>query len=150
MRIAVGSDHAGYEAKERLKRRLEERGLTIDDVGTDGPASVDYPDFAFEVGNRVAAGGCDLGLLVCGSGIGMAIAANKVAGVRAATCVDPYSAAMARRHNDANVLCLGARISGPDLLEAILAGFLDASFEDGRHARRVDKIKSRETEGANR
>ena len=150
MRIAVGSDHAGYEAKERLKSRLEERGLAIDDVGTDGLASVDYPDFAFEVGSRVASGACDLGLLVCGSGIGMAIAANKIAGVRAATCVDPYSAAMARRHNDANVLCLGARISGPDLLEAILAGFLDASFEDGRHARRVDKIKSRETEGANR
>jgi ribose 5-phosphate isomerase B len=150
MKIAVGSDHAGYEAKERLKVRLEERGHEVDDVGTDGLASVDYPDFAFEVGARVASGACGLGMLVCGSGIGMAIAANKLAGVRAATCVDPYSAAMARRHNDANVLCLGARISGPDLLEAILAGFLDASFEDGRHARRVDKIKSRETEGANR
>ena len=150
MKIAVGSDHAGYDAKERLKAGLQERGLAVEDVGTDGLASVDYPDFAFEVGDRVASGGCDLGVLVCGSGIGMAIAANKIPGVRAATCVDPYSAAMARRHNDANVLCLGARISGPDLLEAILAGFLDASFEDGRHARRVNKIKSRETGGANR
>ena len=150
MNVAVGSDHAGYEAKERLKARLEERGLAVVDVGTDGLDSVDYPDFAFEVGSRVASGACGVGLLVCGSGLGMAIAANKVAGVRAVTCVDPYSAAMARRHNDANVLCLGARISGPDLLVAILDGFLDASFEGGRHARRVDKIKGREAEGANR
>ena len=150
MKIAVGSDHAGYDAKERLKGWLDRRGLAIDDVGTDGLDSVDYPDFAFEVARRVATGECDLGLLVCGSGIGMAIAANKVAGVRAATCVDPYSAALARRHNDANVLCVGARISGPDLLEAIASAFFDGSFEGGRHARRVDKIKSRETEGANR
>ena len=124
--------------------------MKVRDFGTDSEKSVDYPDFAFEVGARVASGACELGVLVCGSGIGMAIAANKIAGVRAATCVEPYSAAMARRHNDANVLCLGARISGPDLLEAILAGFLDASFDGGRHARRVDKIKGREAEGANR
>lgn len=150
MKVAVGADHAGFEAKERLKGWLEGRGSDVVDVGTDGLASVDYPDFAFEVAMRVATGGADLGLLVCGSGIGMAIAANKVPGARAATCVDPYSAAMARRHNDANVLCLGARISGPDLLEAIAAAFFDASFEGGRHARRVGKIKSRETEGANR
>ena len=141
MKIAVGSDHAGYDAKVRLMDRLEARGVTIEDVGTDSLVSVDYPDFAFEVGSRVASGACDLGLLVCGSGIGMAIAANKIAGVRAATCVDPYSAAMARRHNDANVLCMGERVVGQGLARAVLEAFLAAEFEGGRHARRVGKIE---------
>lgn len=144
MKIAVGADHAGWGRKESLKGVLEERGLEIVDVGTDGEASVDYPDFAFEVGRRVAAGEAGLGLLVCGSGIGMSIAANKVAGVRAATCSDPLSARLARQHNDANVLCLGARITGPDLHADILASFLDARFEGGRHARRVGKIAGRD------
>lgn len=144
MKIAVGSDHAGYVLKESLKTVLLERGLEVVDVGTDGTASVDYPDFAFEVGHRVSSGEVGLGLLVCGSGIGMSIAANKVPGVRAAVCGDGFSARLARQHNDANVLCLGARITGPDLLVDILASFLDARFEGGRHARRVGKIAERD------
>lgn len=149
MKVAVGSDHAGFAAKEALKPFLERHGCQVDDVGTDGADSVDYPDFAFQVGERVADGRAELGLLVCGSGIGMSIAANKVPGVRAAACTDPYAAALARRHNNANVLCVGARISGPGLLEAIVEAFFDAPFDGGRHARRVDKIRHREREGAN-
>ena len=148
MKIAAGSDHAGFEAKSRLVAWLSEHGYQVEDVGTGGTDSVDYPDFAFEVGTRVADGRAELGLLVCGSGIGMSIAANKVPGVRAAVCTDPLSAGLARRHNNANVLCVGARITGSDLLAAILEAFLEAPFEGGRHARRVDKIRHRETEGA--
>jgi len=140
MRLAVGSDHAGYEAKEHVKRWLAERGHTIEDVGTHGTASVDYPDFAGQVARRVAANQADLGVLVCGSGIGMAIAANKVKGVRAAVCTEPYSARLARQHNDANVICMGARVMGLGLMEDVLQAFLTFSFDGGRHAARVDKI----------
>lgn len=140
MRIAVGADHAGYDAKEHLKRWLAARGHDADDVGTHGTASVDYPDFAGQAARKVAKGEADLGLLLCGSGIGMSIAANKVKGVRAAVCGEPFSARLARRHNDANVLCMGARITGPGLMEEILAAFLEATFEGGRHVQRVDKI----------
>lgn len=140
MRIAIGADHAGYDAKEALKRRLGQRGDAVEDVGTHGTASVDYPDFAARVARIVAAGRADLGVLVCGSGIGMSIAANKVRGIRAAHCTDPYSARMAREHNDANVLCLGSRVTGEGLLEEVLEAFLCASFQGGRHAQRVDKI----------
>jgi ribose 5-phosphate isomerase B len=140
MRIAIGADHAGYEAKERLKRRLDERGDAVEDVGTHGTASVDYPDFAARVARLVAAGKADLGVLICGSGIGMSIAANKVPGIRAAHCTDPYSARVSREHNDANVLCLGSRVTGAGLMEEVLEAFLGATFEGGRHAGRVDKI----------
>lgn len=140
MRLAIGSDHAGWNAKEHLKRWLAERGHAIEDVGTHGTAAVDYPDFAGEVARRVAANQADLGLLVCGSGIGMGIAANKVKGVRAAVCTDSYSARVARQHNDANVLCMGARVTGLGLMEDVLETFLASSFEGGRHAGRVDKI----------
>lgn len=150
MNIAVGADHAGFEAKERLKELLERLGHRVEDVGTHSVASVDYPDYAFEVGVRVADARADLGVLVCGSGIGVSIAANKVHGVRAAVCTDGYSAALARRHNDANVLCVGARITGPGLMESIVESFLEATFEGGRHARRVDKINRRDEEGASR
>lgn len=150
MNVAVGADHAGHATKEHLKSVLEGLGHRVDDVGTHGPDSVDYPDFAFGVGERVADGRAEAGLLVCGSGIGMSIAANKIPGVRAAVCTDPYSASLARRHNDANVLCVGARISGPGLLEAIVEGFFGVPFDGGRHARRVDKIRDREREGASR
>lgn len=144
MRLAIGSDHAGYEAKERLKRWLVDRGHEVEDVGTDGTASVDYPDFAAQVARRVAADEADLGVLVCGSGIGMSIAANKIRGVRAAVCTDPYSARLARGHNDANVLCLGARVTGDGLMEDVLDVFLTGSFDGGRHARRVEKIEKLE------
>lgn len=147
MRIAVGADHAGYEAKEHLKRRLAAEGHAIEDVGTHGSASVDYPDFAGQVARRVAAGKAEIGLLVCGSGIGMSIAANKVRGVRAAVCTDPYSARVAREHNDANVLCLGSRVTGLGLMEEIAAAFLRSGFEGGRHAARVEKIHRIEATG---
>jgi ribose 5-phosphate isomerase B len=140
MKLGVGSDHAGYPAKEHLKRWLAERGHDVEDVGTHGTASVDYPDYAGQVGRLVASGTVQLGLLVCGSGIGMSIAANKVKGVRAAVCTEPFSSRHARLHNNANVLCLGARVTGLGLMEDTLEAFLAAGFEGGRHANRVEKI----------
>jgi ribose 5-phosphate isomerase B len=145
MKIAVGADHAGYEAKEHLKRWLAERGHDVDDLGTHGSASVDYPDFAGRVARAVASGAVPLGMLICGSGIGMSIAANKVAGVRAAHCTDTYQARVARQHNDANILCMGARVSGLGVMEDTLESFLGHSFEGGRHAARVEKIQRLET-----
>ena len=144
MKIAIGSDHAGYEAKEHLKGWLAERGHEVVDLGTQGTASVDYPDFASRVGRAVAAGEAPLGLLICGSGIGMSIAANKIAGVRAAHCTDAYQARVARQHNDANVICLGARVSGLGAMEDTLESFLRHAFEGGRHAARVEKIRRME------
>ncbi len=147
MRIAIGADHAGYEAKERLKRRLGEREDEVVDLGTHGTASVDYPDFAARVSRLVAEGKADLGVLVCGSGVGMSIAANKVKGIRAAHCTDSYTARVAREHNDANVLCLGSRVTGPGLMEDVLDAFLGASFLGGRHLNRVDKMMRLEAAG---
>jgi ribose 5-phosphate isomerase B len=141
MKLGVGSDHAGYQAKEHLKRWLAERGHEVEDVGTHGTASVDYPDYAGQVGRLVASGEVRLGVLVCGSGIGMSIAANKVRGVRAAVCSEPFSSRHARMHNDANVLCLGARVTGLGLMEDTLEAFLGAAFEGGRHEKRVEKIQ---------
>jgi ribose 5-phosphate isomerase B len=140
MRIAIGADHAGYEAKEQLKRWLVERGHDVEDAGTNGTASVDYPDFASVVGTSVARGAAAAGVLICGSGIGMSIAANKISGVRAAHCTDCYQARVARQHNNANVLCLGARVSGLGAMEDTLESFLGHSFDGGRHAARVEKI----------
>jgi ribose 5-phosphate isomerase B len=140
MRIAIGADHAGYEAKESLKLVLVRRGDAVEDVGTHGTASVDYPDFAARVAWLVRDGKADFGVLVCGSGIGMSIAANKVKGIRAAHCTDPYTARMSREHNDANVLCMGSRVTGAGLMEEVLEAFLKASFQGGRHAGRVDKM----------
>jgi ribose 5-phosphate isomerase B len=141
MKIAVGADHAGYAAKEHLKLWLAERGHEAVDLGTHGSASVDYPDFAGRVAKAVVAGEAPLGLLICGSGIGMSIAANKVPGIRAAHCTDSYQARVARQHNDANVLCLGARVSGLGVMEDALESFLGHTFEGGRHAARVEKIQ---------
>ena len=140
-RIIVGSDHAGLPLKEPLVTRLRELGWEVEDVGTNDSASVDYPDFGHRVASAVGSGEHALGLLVCGSGVGMSITANRHAGVRAVVCCEPYSAAMARAHNDANVLCLGARVVGSGLAEAILDAFLEGRFEGGRHGRRVDKIE---------
>jgi ribose 5-phosphate isomerase B len=145
MRIAVGSDHAGYAAKEHLKRWLEERGHDVDDLGTHGTAPVDYPDFAARVGRAVASGDAERGLLCCGSGIGMSIAANKVRGVRAAHCTDPYQGRVAREHNDANVLCMGERVTGFGVMEDTLDAFLTHAFAGGRHLARVEKIQRLET-----
>ena len=142
VRISIGADHAGYELKEALKRDLVAHGVAVDDVGTHSSESVDYPDFAADVAARVVSGSADRGILVCGTGIGMAMAANKVEGVRAAPAGDPTSARLAREHNDANVLALGARLTPPDLAKELVRIFLDTPFEGGRHQRRVDKISA--------
>jgi ribose 5-phosphate isomerase B len=139
--LAIGSDHAGFALKETLKKALGAWGVAFEDLGTVSEASVDYPDFAHAVARSVADGKFGLGVLVCGTGLGVSMAANRHAGVRAAPCSDPYAARMAREHNDANVLCVGSRIVGAGLAEDILKAFLDAKFEGGRHAARVAKIE---------
>jgi len=141
MTITIGADHAGFAAKEEVKGWLQDWGHDVDDVGTHGSEPVDYPAYAAKVATRVVAGKADLGMLVCGSGIGVCIAANKVPGIRAAYATDTYSAKMARAHNDANVLCLGARVTGPELMKELVAGFLASSFEGGRHQRRIEQIR---------
>jgi ribose 5-phosphate isomerase B len=145
MKVAIGADHAGVALKDELKARLVAAGLEVDDLGTHGPASVDYPDFAAAVGRAVASGAAERGVLVCGSGIGVAIAANKIAGVRAANLHDLYSARLAREHNDANVVTLGARLVGAELAAEIVKVFLETPFAGGRHAGRVAKISALET-----
>jgi ribose 5-phosphate isomerase B len=142
MRIALGADHAGVVLKDDLARLLAERGEAFTDFGTTGSDSVDYPDFAATVAQAVASGAYDRGLLVCGSGIGMAIAANKVAGIRAAVVTDTESARLSRSHNDANVLALGARLTTPHVARVIVNIFLDTPYEGGRHQRRIDKISA--------
>lgn len=146
MKIAIGSDHRGFEAKRRLVDSLRQRGHEVVDVGTDGIQSTDYPEFAFQVATRVKTNEADRGILIDGSGIGMTIAANKVKGVRAAPCHDTVTAEMSRRHNDANVLCLSADLLGEELIERMVRIFLETAFEAGRHARRVEKITKFEDE----
>lgn len=146
MKIALASDHAGYEEKERLKPLLRELGAEVEDLGTVSEESVDYPDYARRVGEEVARGQAEHGLLVCGSGAGMAIAANKVPGVRAAVAWNEESARLAREHNDANVLAVGARLNTPEEIERIVRAWFAAEFEGGRHAGRVEKIKQIERE----
>jgi ribose 5-phosphate isomerase B len=145
MKIAIGADHAGYAAKEHLKRWLGEHGHEVVDMGTHGSASVDYPDFASRVGRAVVDGVAPMGMLICGSGIGMSIAANKIVGIRAAHCTDSYQARVARQHNDANVICLGGRVSGLGVMEDALEAFLGYAFDGGRHATRVEKIQRLES-----
>ncbi|HSK09588.1 MAG TPA: ribose 5-phosphate isomerase B [Vicinamibacterales bacterium] len=139
MRIAIGSDHAGYHLKEALKLALGGE-VEFDDLGTEGEASVDYPDYAARVAARVASGEADRGILVCGTGIGMAMAANKVAGIRAASVTDEVTARLAREHNDANVLALGGRVTPPDTAVRLARIFLETPFEGGRHQKRLEKI----------
>ena len=151
MRIAIGSDHRGVTSRSRLIGLLERMGHQIVDCGSFGEEAVDYPDVAAEVARRVADHGVDRGILLCCTGVGMAIAANKVAGVRAATCHDEVTAEMSRRHNDLNVLCLSAEMLGPEMQEKVIRTWLATPFEGGRHARRVAKIASLEAEcGAGR
>lgn len=140
MRIVVGADHGGYRLKEEIARFLADGGYEVEDVGTYDETSTDYPDYAVRVARAVVEGRADLGILVCGTGIGMSIAANKVKGVRAALATDGYMARMAREHNDANVLCLGGRVLGVGSALEIVRAFLEARFAGGRHARRVGKI----------
>jgi ribose 5-phosphate isomerase B len=142
MKWFVGSDHAGLALKRQLVAVLRGLGDEVEDLGTDSEASVDYPDFGAAVGRAVTASqGAARGLVVCGTGIGISIAANKVPGVRAALVHDPYTASMARAHNDANVVALGARVVGAGVAEAALKAFRDTPFEGGRHAQRVAKIE---------
>lgn len=138
--MAVGADHAGRRLKDVLAARLRDRGVELVDLGTFSDEAVDYPEFGVAVGEAVAAGRVDLGLCVCGSGIGIAIAANKVHGVRAATVHDVSSARLAREHNDANVVCIGARLTGDEVALDALDAFLAARFAGGRHAARVAKL----------
>ena len=141
MKLALGADHGGYELKDLLKAELQARGHEVVDLGTEGPDSVDYPDFARAVGERVRSGDVERGILVCGTGQGMAMTANKIPGIRAAVVSDPFSARMAAEHNDARVLCLGARVIGPSLAWECVQAWLEARFEGGRHARRVGKME---------
>jgi len=141
LKVVIGSDHAGYDLKEELKEVLKEEGVEFLDVGTiNGDDSVDYPDFAEMVALKVVAGEYDRGVIVCGTGVGVAIAANKVKGARAANCNETVSARFSREHNDANILTLGSRIIGAAVAIEILKVWLATGFEGGRHARRVEKI----------
>ncbi|HHW15187.1 MAG TPA: ribose 5-phosphate isomerase B [Firmicutes bacterium] len=145
MKIAIGSDHGGFRLKEEITRFLVEQGVEFQDFGCFSLDSVDYPDVALKVAKAVAAGKYPLGILICGTGIGVSIAANKVKGVRAALCHDTYSARMAREHNDANVLTMGGRVIGPDLAREVVRAFLGGQYSgEARHARRLAKISAAE------
>lgn len=144
MKIAIGSDHAGFAMKENLVAWLRETGREFEDFGTHSTESVDYPDFAERVAAAVASGNYERGILVCGTGIGMSISANKVPGVRAAQCSDPVAARLSRQHNDANILTMSGRLLGPEMGKEICRTWLEAEFEGGRHAARLDKIRGLE------
>jgi len=146
MKIALGADHAGYQLKDQIKQHLEQQGISVRDEGTSSPESVDYPDYARAVAHDVSQHRVDLGILVCGSGIGMAITANKVDGIRAANVSTEYEAQMSREHNNANVLALGARIINADEAFHIVDKWLATTFAGGRHERRVEKIMAIEKE----
>ncbi len=146
MKVALGADHAGLELKGRIAAALADAGHEVDDLGTNRPESCDYPDFAAKVAREVAGGRAQRGILVCATGVGMSIAANKIAGIRAAVCNDLYTARFARLHNDANVLALGARVVGPERALEIVDIFMHSAFEGGRHQRRVDKIMDLESQ----
>ena len=145
MKIALSADHAGYELKDMLAAWLRDGGHDVLDLGTNGPESVDYPDFGARLGRAVADGDAERGIAICGSGIGIAIAANRNSGCRCAQVNEPLSASLARTHNDANAIALGARLIGVDMAKACVTAFLATDFEGGRHQRRVDLL-SRETE----
>ena len=145
--IALGADHGGYQLKETIKKHLEERGIPYQDFGTNSTESVDYAPIAAEAARAVTSGACEKGILCCGTGIGISISANKVKGIRAALCGDCYSAEMTRRHNDANILAMGARVLGTGLALKIVDTFLTTDFEGGRHARRVALISDIENRG---
>jgi ribose 5-phosphate isomerase B len=138
--VAIASDHAGFQLKDVLAGDLKVLGYTVLDLGTHGPDSVDYPDFGYAVGYAIATGKAEMGVLVCGSGIGISIAANRNPAVRAAVVTDNLTARLARQHNDANVICFGERLVGSEIARDAMKAFLETEFEGGRHARRVDKL----------
>ncbi|MGE5327388.1 MAG: ribose 5-phosphate isomerase B [Deltaproteobacteria bacterium] len=142
MRIAIGADHGGFDLKEKVRHYLSGQGHAVADLGTNSAAAVDYPDFARKVAERVAAKGAEFGIVICGTGLGVAMTANKVRGIRAAPCSETLSARFARSHNDANVLTMGGRLIDYSTAVKILDVFLSTPFEGGRHQRRVDKINA--------
>ena len=141
-KIYIASDHAGFELKEKIKKQLKENNFGIENLGTNSIESVDYPDYAFKLGEKVADGENNIGILICGTGIGMSMAANKVKGIRAAHCTSEIEAEMTVKHNNANVLCLGERIIDYNLAVKIVDKFLESEFEEGRHSSRVNKINN--------
>lgn len=145
MKVAIGCDHGGLDLKEAVISVLKDLNLEFEDMGTHDRSSCDYPDFAEKVAAAVVSGTCQQGILICGTGIGMSMAANKVAGIRAALCNEIFSARMARNHNDANILCIGARVVGPGVAQEIVKAYFSNEFEGGRHARRVEKINLLDT-----
>lgn len=142
MRIAIASDHAAYELKALLADWLRAEGHAVEDLGTNGPDSVDYPDFGYALGEAIAAGRADRGVALCGSGIGISISVNRNPAARCALVSEPLSATLSREHNDANVIAMGARLTGIDMAKACLAAFLTTDFAGDRHARRVDKLSN--------
>jgi len=139
-RIAIASDHAAFAMKAELAEWLREQGNEMFDLGTNGPESVDYPDYGYRVGHAVAEGNAEFGVALCGSGIGISIAVNRIPGARCALVSEPFSARLARNHNDANVIAMGARLTGIEMAKACIMTFLNSSFEGGRHANRVTKL----------
>lgn len=146
MKIAIAADHGGFELKDSMVEYIKSLGNEVIDLGTNSADSVDYPDYAKKVCEEIQQGNSDLGILICGTGIGMSLAANKFEGIRAACVSDVYSAKMSRNHNNANVLCIGARVIGDEVAKLIIKTFLENEFEAGRHQRRVDKIMAIEKE----
>ncbi len=144
MRIGIGSDHGGFALKEEIKKLIEISGHEVFDYGTNNSESVDYPEYGKLVGEAVVSGKIDRGIVICGTGIGISISANKVKGIRCALCSDTYSARMSMEHNNANVLALGGRVLGIDLAKEIVSVWLNSKFEGGRHQRRIDKISEME------
>lgn len=144
MRVAIASDHGGFALKEEIKGYLTQIGVDYEDLGVGSPAPVDYPEIAWTVAQKVARGEFDRAILICGTGIGMCIVANKVKGVRAALCHDVFSARMAREHNDANILTMGGRVIGSELAKVIVETWLGSEFAGGRHKRRLDRIRELE------
>lgn len=144
--LAIACDHAALELKKEIEQLLTERGLEYRDFGTFSEESCHYPEFGYRAAKAVADGVCDRGIVICGTGIGMSLVANKVKGIRCALCSDPYSAQMTRAHNDANMLALGARVIGTELAKMIVEAWLDTPFEGGRHQKRIDMITAIENE----
>ncbi len=146
MIIAMGNDHSAVELKQEIKAYVEEKGYEVVDFGTNSTESCDYPVYGEKVGRAVAGGQADLGILICGTGVGISLAANKIKGIRACVCSEPFSAKLSRMHNNTNILAFGARVVGPELAKMIVDQWLEAEFEGGRHQRRVDMLARLEEE----
>lgn len=148
MKLAIGNDHTAIELKNEIKKHLEEKGIEVIDVGTNSPERFNYPVSGYKVGKMVAAGEVDGGVLICGTGVGISLAANKVHGVRACVCSEPYSARLSKQHNNSNIIAFGARVVGPEMAKMIVDEWLNAKYEGGRHQVRVDMLKEiEETQG---